>query len=87
MSEEATPLSARLVRYLAERTRGDDPFLTELKAAARDAGIPSIAVSPEQASFLQILLKVAGAREVVEVGTLFGYSAIAMARAVRSLQA
>jgi predicted O-methyltransferase YrrM len=68
--------------YMAARTRGDDEFLVELKKAAEVAGIPRIWISPAQASLMQILLKLHGAKEVVEVGTLAGYSAIAMARAL-----
>lgn len=82
MSEEATQVTDRHFRYLAERTVRDDEFLTALKQAAREAEIPAIAVSAEQASFMQILLRLRGARDVVEVGTLAGYSAIAMARAL-----
>jgi predicted O-methyltransferase YrrM len=82
MSEEATKVTDRHFRYLAERTVRDDEFLTALKQAAREAEIPAIAISPEQASFMQILLRLRGARDVVEVGTLAGYSAIAMARAL-----
>ncbi len=82
MSASSTPVSADLIRYLAERTRGEDPFLAELKVAAAEAGIPPIWISAEQASFMQVLLKAAGARRVVEVGTLAGYSAIVMARAL-----
>jgi predicted O-methyltransferase YrrM len=82
MSEEATRVTDRHVRYLAERTAGDDEFLAALKQAAQEEGIPAIAVSPEQASFMQILLRLRGARDVVEVGTLAGYSAISMARAL-----
>lgn len=82
MSEIATVVTAAHVRYLAERTRTEDAFLADLKVAAREAGIPPIWISPEQASFMQILLKVRDARQVIEVGTLAGYSAIAMARAL-----
>lgn len=82
MSEESSVVTAQHFRYVAERTPGDDKFLTELKQAAKDAGIPTIWVAPEQASFMQILLKAAQAKEVVEVGTLAGYSAIVMARAL-----
>jgi caffeoyl-CoA O-methyltransferase len=82
MSETQTALSARHLAYVAEHTRGDDPFLEELKRAARGAGMPAIWIAPAQASLLQILLRLGGAREVVEVGTLAGYSAIAMARAL-----
>jgi len=82
LSESSTLVTAAHFEYVAARTRGDDEFLRDLKAAARDAGLPPISIAPEQASFLQILLRSAGAREVVEVGTLGGYSAIAMARAL-----
>lgn len=68
--------------YMAARTRGDDEFLAALKREAEKAGIPKIWISPAQASLMQILLKLRGAREIVEVGTLAGYSAITMARAL-----
>jgi predicted O-methyltransferase YrrM len=82
MSSTSTPVTPEHFAYLAERTRSEDAFLSELKAAAVAAGIPPIWISPEQASFMQILLKGADAKSVVEVGTLAGYSAIAMARAL-----
>src|SRR5262245_18494749 len=82
MSEASTLVTADHYRYLAERTTREDTFLADLKRAAAAEGIPSIWIAPEQASFMQILLKLARAREVVEVGTLAGYSAIAMARAL-----
>jgi len=82
MSTTSRPISARHLAYIAQHTAGDDRFLLELKAAARVAGIPSISIAPEQASLMQILLRLARAREVVEIGTLAGYSAIVMARAL-----
>lgn len=82
MSSTSSLVTARHFEYVAERTSGDDAFLSELKEAARGAGLPAIWISPEQASFMQVLLKGSGAREVVEVGTLGGYSAISMARAL-----
>ncbi|MCY2961429.1 MAG: O-methyltransferase [Planctomycetota bacterium] len=82
MSESTAAISRGLIEYLAARTAGDDAFLRELKAAAHAAGIPSIWIPPEEGSLLQVLLRVARATEVVEVGTLAGYSAIWMARAL-----
>lgn len=82
MCEEPTPVTAEHLQYVAKLTRQEGSFLQELKEEAKAAGIPSIWISPEQASFMQILLKTRAAREVVEVGTLAGYSAIAMARAL-----
>ena len=82
MSSEATPVTAQHFAYIAERTAGDDDFLVALKQAAAEAGIPSIWINPAQASLMGILLKLVGAKQVVEVGTLAGYSAITMARAL-----
>jgi predicted O-methyltransferase YrrM len=82
MSEEATLITAAHVDYIRAHTTSEDPFLVELKSAALAAGIPPIWIAPEQARLIQVLLRLAGAREVVEVGTLAGYSAIAMARAL-----
>src|SRR5688572_27813487 len=82
MSARSSVVTEAHFEYVAKRTRGDDAFLKKLKKAAADAGMPAIWISPEQASFMQILLKAAAAREVIEVGTLAGYSAISMARAL-----
>ena len=80
--DASTLVTAEHFRYIAAHTAPEDEFLKQLKQAATAEGIPSIWIAPEQASFMQILLRAAGAREVVEVGTLAGYSAIAMARAL-----
>jgi O-methyltransferase len=82
MSEDPTLVTAAHFHYLAARTTQDDDFLRDLKRAARMTGIPAIWVAPEQASFMQILLRLCDAARVVEVGTLAGYSAICMARAL-----
>ena len=82
MSEQPSLVDARLGPYLAAHARGDDALLVELKAAASAAGIPPIWIAPEQAAFVELLLRAIGAREVVEVGTLAGYAAIRMARAL-----
>jgi len=82
MSAESEVVTKAHFDYIAARTVREDEFLAELKRAARDAGIPAIWIAPEQASLMQILLRLCGAKEVVEVGTLAGYSAIWMARAL-----
>ncbi|HWO25533.1 MAG TPA: O-methyltransferase [Kofleriaceae bacterium] len=52
------------------------------QAFAVPEGIPQIQVGPSEGRFLSLLLRLAGAKKVVEVGTLVGYSAIHMARAL-----
>jgi caffeoyl-CoA O-methyltransferase len=82
MSEEPTRVTEAHFRYLAQRTTQEDAFLRDLRVSAAKAGIPAISIGPAQAAFLQILLRGAKAKHVIEVGTLAGYSAIAMARAL-----
>ncbi len=82
MSDQSTTVTPEHFRYIASHTAPEDDFLRLLKDKAVAAAIPPIWISPEQAGFMQILLKLVRAREVVEVGTLAGYSAIAMARAL-----
>ncbi len=50
--------------------------------ASTAAGLPAIAVSPSQGKLLQILATAIGARRILEIGTLGGYSTIWMARAL-----
>lgn len=80
MSATSTPVDAQLFAFIQRQTIAEDAFLRELRELARSAGLPEIHIAPEQAAFLQLLLRANGARLVVEVGTLGGYSAIAMAR-------
>jgi predicted O-methyltransferase YrrM len=82
MSAESEVVTKAHLDYLAARTVREDEFLRELKRAAVAEGIPAIWIAPEQASLMQILLRLAAASQVIEVGTLAGYSAIWMARAL-----
>lgn len=82
MSTDPTLVTLRHFRYLAERTAQEDELLRALREEARAAGIPPISIGAAQGSFLQILLRLRDARDVVEVGTLAGYSAIWLARAL-----
>jgi predicted O-methyltransferase YrrM len=59
-----------------------DPALEAAQAAAAAAGLPAISVSPLQGQLLQILARSIGARRVLEIGTLAGYSTIWLARAL-----
>jgi predicted O-methyltransferase YrrM len=68
--------------YFSTRLLPDDPVLDHAGRAANDAGLPSIAVSPNQGKLLEILVRLARARSVLEIGTLAGYSTICMARAL-----
>ena len=59
-----------------------DPALDAAAAASAAAGLPDIAVAPVQGKLLQLLATMTGARRILEVGTLGGYSTIWLARAL-----
>lgn len=69
-------------RYFEARLLGDDPVAVEVAKANQAAGLQAIDVSPLQAQFLALMVRITGARRILEIGTLGGYSAIAMARAL-----
>jgi predicted O-methyltransferase YrrM len=60
----------------------EDEALSAALEAAEAAGLPSIQVSPPQGRLLQILVRLLGARRILEFGTLGGYSSILMGRAL-----
>jgi predicted O-methyltransferase YrrM len=68
--------------YIAAQLIGEDAALDGAQRASAEAGLPSIAVSPPQGRLLQLLARSIGARSVLEIGTLGGYSTIWLARAV-----
>ena len=59
-----------------------DPILAANIANANAAGLPAINVSPNQGKFLYLLARIAGARRVLEIGTLGGYSTTWLGRAL-----
>src|SRR5918994_2708418 len=69
-------------RYFGDLLVSADPALDEALAASEAAGLPAINVSPVQGKLLHLLARAIGARNVLEVGTLGGYSTIWLARAL-----
>ena len=68
--------------YLTDTLIGADPQLEDALAANAAAGLPPIDVAPVQGKFLHLLARIRGARRILEIGTLGGYSTIWLARAV-----
>jgi len=69
-------------RYLSDMLIPADPALDAAQAAAKAAGLPDIAVAPNQGKLLQLLARMQGAKRILEIGTLGGYSTIWLARAL-----
>ena len=72
----------RVDEYVTERLIEPDAALTAALADSVAAGLPPIAVSAPQGKFLRLLARIHGARSVLEVGTLGGYSTIWLAGAL-----
>lgn len=81
---DSLPLArARAVdRYLVETLVGQDAALDAAVAAQQAEGMPAIEVAPTQGKLLGLLARMTGARRVLEIGTLAGYSTIWLARAL-----
>ena len=70
--------------YIETLLHERDPVLESALKASDDAGLPEIQISPSQGRFLYLLAKLIGARRILEIGTLGGYSTIWLARALPS---
>ena len=68
--------------YLITTLVPQDAALTRALAESRAAGLPDIHVAPNQGKFLYLLARIRGAQRILEIGTLGGYSAIWLARAL-----
>jgi predicted O-methyltransferase YrrM len=68
--------------YIAELLVEDDPALKAALAASEASGLPHINVAPNQGKLLMLLAQAIGARKILEIGTLGGYSTIWLARAL-----
>lgn len=68
--------------YITSLLLPADASLDGAQDASRDAGLPPISVSAAQGKFLHLLARIQGARRILEIGTLGGYSTIWLARAL-----
>ena len=79
MNQDAfTKVDAYLTEALLER----DEVLEQALAESRAAGLPEMSVAPNQGKMLRLLAEMVGARRILEIGTLGGYSTLWLARAL-----
>ncbi len=72
----------RLQRYTEDLFAVEDTVLARVRTRHIEAGLPNIHISPDEGKLLHVLLRAAGARTVLEIGSLAGYSGIWLARAL-----
>ncbi|MFG0217049.1 O-methyltransferase [Brevibacillus porteri] len=68
--------------YFTDKLLGADSVLDTVLQENAAAGLPAIDVAPNQGKFLHLLARIQGARSILEIGTLGGYSTIWLARAL-----
>ncbi|HYA54713.1 MAG TPA: O-methyltransferase [Thermoplasmata archaeon] len=76
------PVWTEVDDFFETKLLGDDPALAACLRASAEANLPEIQVSPVQGRLLHLIARAHGARRILEVGTLGGYSAICLARAL-----
>ena len=80
--EQAQELWAAVDRYITDLVVKPDAALESALEASDAGGLPQIAVAPNQGKLLMLLAQGIGAKKILEVGTLGGYSTIWLARAL-----
>lgn len=70
------------INYIRDTFANQDALLEEVAEKVSELGVLGMQVSPEEGKTLNFLVKLSGAKKIVEIGTLGGYSAIWMARAL-----
>lgn len=80
--DDLEDLLLRIDSYVEGLFAPPDPMLEDALRRSREAGLPEIHVSPNEGKLLQLLAEIAGAKRILEVGTLGGYSTIHLARAL-----
>jgi len=75
-------LAVKVDKYIEHLLNPHDEVLAENLQNAQEAGLPTVNVSPNEGKLLYLLAKMAGAKRVLEIGTLGGYSTTWLARAL-----
>ena len=82
MSSAHIEMTAALSGYLREVSLRDHPLLARLRAATASHPRAIMQITPEQGQFMQLLLRLTGARRTIEIGVFTGYSALITALAL-----
>ncbi len=82
MSNRTLTLDDSLYRYLLEVSLRETPLLRRLREETARLPNANWQIAPEQGQFMALLMRIAGARRVLEIGTYTGYSALCMAAAL-----
>ncbi|WP_020408595.1 O-methyltransferase [Hahella ganghwensis] len=84
MSGKTLNMTSALLNYLVDTSSREDKLLHALRIETAEDEYANMQIAPEQGQFLNLLVKLIGARKAIEVGTFTGYSSICIANALPS---
>lgn len=82
MSNRPLAIDDRLYQYIIDVAVQESPAQQALREATRDHPASVMQIAPDQGQFMAFLVKLTGARNILEIGTFTGYSALSMAQAL-----
>ena len=82
MARRTLDIDDVLHQYMLDHTAAEHPAQAKLRDATASHRHAGMQISPEQAQFMQLLVKIIGARRAIEVGVFTGYSALSVALAI-----
>lgn len=83
MSNRTLNLTDNLYHYLLDTSSRESGLLKQLREETAQDLMAMMQISPEQGQFMGLMARLIGARNIIEVGTFTGYSAICMAKAIQ----
>ena len=83
MSNRTLSIDDRLYDYLCAVSVDESPLLKKLREETRDVEFSNMQIAPEQGQFMNLLVKLVGAKQAIEIGTYTGYSSICIASALQ----
>lgn len=82
MSDSRSPI----IEYISERFAQEDYVLNNILARQEEGGGPMMNIGPDQGKFLNLLIKLLKPKNILEVGSYYGYSSVWMGRAVKDIK-
>lgn len=82
MSNRTLNLNDNIYHYLLDHSLRESPLLKQLRDETAKLEMARMQIAPEQGQFLNLLIKLLGARQIIEIGVFTGYSALCMAEAL-----
>ena len=82
MSNQTISITDSIYKYLCENSLREDEVLSSLRAYTYRMQQRNMQISPEQGQFMQLLIKLMGAKNTIEIGVFTGYSSLCVALAL-----